>query len=223
MMAQQPKRAALYLRVSTGEQTTDNQRRELEVAAQHKGWVVTEVFEDAGISGAKGRDQRPGLDRLLKQASLQRKRFDVVMCWSVDRLGRSLVDLVSGLKELHEAKIDLFLLQQNVDTTTPAGKAMFQMMGVFAEFERAMIQERIKTGFARVKETGKTKTGRMPGRPRVDEEMEGQIRAQLTEGIGMLRIGKNLNVGTKVVQRIAAEMNAQGAAVGRLKTQLSPA
>lgn len=202
------KRAALYLRVSTGEQTTDNQRRELAAAAEAKGWQVVAEFEDAGISGAKGREERPGLDTMLKAASLQRKKFDVVMAWSVDRLGRSLQDLVSGLAELHAAKIDLYLHRQQVDTTTPGGKALYQMMGVFAEFERAMITDRIHAGVARVKATGVTKSGKPTGRPRTDAATEQAIREQLARGIGMLKIGRNLNVGTTVVQRIAKELAA---------------
>ncbi len=198
-----PKRAALYLRVSTGEQTTDNQRRELLAAAERKGWIVVAEYEDAGISGSKGREQRPGFDAMLKSASFQRKKFDVLMCWSVDRLGRSLIDLLNGLTELHAAKVDLFLHQQEVDTTTPAGRAMFQMMGVFAEFERAIIVGRINAGIARVKAGGATKSGKPTGRPRVDLTIEQEIRNQLAQGVGMLKIGKMLGVGTTVVQRVA--------------------
>ena len=103
------------------------------------GCEIIKVYRDHGISGAKGRDKRPAFDKLCRDAA--RREFDMVMAWSVDRLGRSLQDLVGFLSELHALKIDLFLRQQGLDTTTPAGKAMFQMMGVFAEFERAMIQE----------------------------------------------------------------------------------
>ena len=136
------KRVALYLRVSTTGQNTVNQSRELRAVAKRQGWNVVEIFEDAGISGAKGRGQRPGLNAMLR--GVARKDFDLVAAWSVDRLGRSLQDLVSILAELHAKRVDLYLHQQGLDTTTPAGKAMFQVMGVFAEFERAMIQERIK-------------------------------------------------------------------------------
>jgi DNA invertase Pin-like site-specific DNA recombinase len=97
---------------------------------------IVRVYKDHGISGAKGRDGRPEFDRLLRDAA--QRKLDVVMAWSVDRLGRSLQDLVSFLSELHALHIDLFLHQQGLDTTTPGGKAMFQMMGVFAEFERAI-------------------------------------------------------------------------------------
>ena len=129
-----PKRAAIYIRVSTDGQTTENQRRELEDVAARSGWTIVGVYEDAGVSGAKGRDKRPAFDVLCRAAT--RREFDVIMAWSVDRLGRSLQDLVGFLSELHALKVDLYLHQQGLDTRTPAGKAMFQMMGVFAEFER---------------------------------------------------------------------------------------
>jgi hypothetical protein len=130
--------AAIYLRVSTVDQTTDNQRRELDAAAAARGWSIVAIYEDAAISGAKSRDSRPQLDAMLKDAV--RRRFDVVMVWAVDRLGRSLPDLVATMQELHASKVYLFILQQALDTSTPAGRAMFGMLGVFAEFERAMIQ-----------------------------------------------------------------------------------
>ena len=122
------------LRVSTSKQDTENQRRELEVVAERSGWKVVKVYEDNGISGAKGRAHRPGLDAMMK--AVNAKEFDMVASWSVDRLGRSLTDLLSILQGLHEKGVGLFLHQQGLDTTTTAGKAMFQMLGVFAEFER---------------------------------------------------------------------------------------
>ena len=106
------------------------------------GHEIVAVYRDAGISGSKDRDQRPCFDAMHKDAA--RRRFDVVMAWSVDRLGRSLQDLRGFLFELHSLGIDLFLHQQGIDTTAPAGKAMFQMMGVFGEFERSMIVERVR-------------------------------------------------------------------------------
>ena len=120
------KRVAIYLRVSTSKQETGNQRRELEAVAKRSGWQVVRVFEDAGISGAKGRDQRPGLDAMMK--AVNAKEFDMVAAWSVDRLGRSLTDLLSILQGLHDKGVDLFLHQQGLDTSTTAGKAMFQML-----------------------------------------------------------------------------------------------
>src|SRR3954452_19709993 len=150
------KRAVLYLRVSTIDQTTANQERELREVASRMRCKIVKVYKDHGISGAKGRDKRPAFDALCRDAT--QRRFDLVMAWSVDRLGRSLQDLIGFLSELHSLGIDLFLHQQGIDTTTPAGKAMFQMMGVFAEFERSMIVERVRAGVARAKASG-TKSG----------------------------------------------------------------
>src|ERR1700720_1275285 len=169
------KRAVLYLRVSTIEQTTANQERELREIATRMGCEIVKVYKDHGISGAKGRDKRPAFDALCQDAT--RRRFDIVMCWSVDRLGRSLQDLVGFLSELHALGIDLFLHQQGLDTTTPAGKAMFGMMGVFAEFERAMIQERVRAGLARARSEGK-----QLGRPTIDRKMDAAIRKALKKG-----------------------------------------
>jgi DNA invertase Pin-like site-specific DNA recombinase len=125
------KRAILYLRVSTQDQTTANQERELRQVAERAGWQIVHVYRDYGISGTKGKDKRPAFNALHKAAA--RREFDVVMAWSVDRLGRSLQDLVGFLSEIHAVGVDLFLHQQGIDTTTPGGKAMFQMLGVFAE------------------------------------------------------------------------------------------
>jgi DNA invertase Pin-like site-specific DNA recombinase len=195
------RRAAVYLRVSTQDQTTANQERELRAVAERMGCDVV-VYKDHGISGAKGRDKRPAFDRLCRDAT--KRQFDVIMAWSVDRLGRSLQDLIGFLSEVHAVGIDLYLHQQGIDTTTPAGKALFQMMGVFAEFERAMIRERVNAGLARAKAEGKTL-----GRPRTDEATEAAIRKALAKGdAGMLKIAKALGVGTGTVQRIAAEMAA---------------
>jgi DNA invertase Pin-like site-specific DNA recombinase len=189
------KRVAIYLRVSTDKQTTDNQRRELEAVAARSGWRVVKVYEDAGISGAKGRDKRPGLDAMMK--AVNSREFDMVAAWSVDRLGRSLTDLLGILQGLLDKGTDLFLHQQGLDTSTSAGKAMFQMLGVFAEFEREIIRERVNAGLARAKARG-VRLGRRPVKPSV----EARIRELRSEGMGMVRIGKTLGVGTSVVQRV---------------------
>src|SRR4051794_33501086 len=194
-------RAVLYLRVSTDGQTTENQRRELEEVATRSGWTIVGVYEAAGVSGANGRDKRPAFDRLCKDAA--RRKFDVVMAWSVDRLGRSLQDLVGFLNELRDFGVDLFLHKQGMDTTTAAGRMLFQMCGVFAEFERSMIQERVKAGLARVREKG-SRSGKAIGRPRIDAAKEAAIRAASAEGKGKLKIAKELGVGVSVVQRVLA-------------------
>jgi DNA invertase Pin-like site-specific DNA recombinase len=196
------RRAAIYLRVSTQDQTTANQERELREVASRMACEIVHVYRDFGVSGAKGRDKRPQFDKLCRDAT--KRDFNLVMAWSVDRLGRSLQDLVGFLSEIHALKIDLYLHQQGIDTTTPAGKAMFQMMGVFAEFERAMIQERVRAGLARAKADG-TKLGR----PKTDPTTEKAIRdALLKGGAGMHKIAARFGVGTGTVQRIKAEMPA---------------
>jgi len=193
------KRAALYLRVSTDGQTTVNQQAELEAVAKRSGWDVVEVYRDHGISGAKGRNSRPAFDRLCKDAT--RRKFELIAAWSVDRLGRSLQDLVHFLNEVRALGIDLYLHQQAVDTTTPAGKALFQMMGVFAEFERAMIQERVRAGLKRAVAQGKRL-----GRPRIAQALERKAQKQLETGAGILRVAKALGLGTGTVARIKREM-----------------
>lgn len=196
---------ALYLRVSTDDQTVENQRRELMAACEPRGWRVAAEYVDAGISGAKGRGDRPGFDRLHK--AIVRGKFDVVAAWSVDRLGRSLQDLVAFLGELHGAGCDLYLDRQGVDTSTPAGKAMFQMLGVFAEFERSLIVERVRAGIARAQREG-TRSGRAFGRPKISPEREDAVRASLGAGTGIRKTARLCGTGNATVARIAAEMRA---------------
>ena len=193
------KRVAIYIRVSTSKQDTDNQRRELEAVAERSGWRVVKVYVDAGISGAKGRDQRPALDAMMK--AVNAKEFDMVASWSVDRLGRSLTDLLSILQGLHDKGVGLFLHQQGLDTSTTAGKAMFQMLGVFAEFERGIIRERVNAGLARARANG-VKLGRR----RIGPTVEARIVELRAKGNGILKIGKTLGIGTSVVQRVFKEV-----------------
>ncbi len=205
-MAKKPKRAAIYARVSTKNgQTPANQIGRLREVADKAGWEVVEEFVDRGISGAKGRDKRPAFDRLCMAAT--RREIDVVMAWSVDRLGRSLQDLVAFLSELQASKVDLYLDRQGIDTTTPGGKALFQMMGVFAEFERAMIQERVHAGLARAR-----KEGKRLGRPKVSRKTEQRIQAARAEGKGINRIATDLGVGSSTVRRVIAEAGVTGRA-----------
>ena len=199
-----PLKAALYARVSTGSQSTESQLKELREAATRLGWDVVAEYVDHGISGAKGRADRPQLDAMLKGVS--RKEFEVVASWSVDRLGRSLVDLITMLQELHSTKVDLYLHKQGINTTTPAGKALFGMLGVFAEFEREMIRDRVNAGLAVIKETGKNKHGEVVtlGRPKVSTKIESRVMQLRTEGMGILKIAKTVGCGVSVVQRLVA-------------------
>jgi DNA invertase Pin-like site-specific DNA recombinase len=191
------KRAAIYARVSTrnGHQDPETQLLALRQVATRAGWQVVEEYVDHGISGAKGRDQRPAFDRLLRDAT--RRKFDIIMAWSVDRLGRSLQDLVAFLGEVHAQGVDLYLDRQGVDTTTPGGKALFQMMGVFAEFERAIIRERVCAGLDKARAKGKRL-----GRPQVAPAVEDAIRANRAVGKGQLAIARDLRVGVSTVRRV---------------------
>jgi DNA invertase Pin-like site-specific DNA recombinase len=169
--------------------------------ATRAGWEVVKVYKDHGISGAKARNGRPQFDALCRDAA--GRKFDVVMAWSVDRLGRLLQDLVGFLAELHALKIDLCLKQQGIDTTTPAGKALFGMMGVFAEFERSIIQERVRAGLRRARSEGK-RLGRPPINPKKRERIQEALRVPGRPGVRV--IAKQFGVDPSTVQAINAEM-----------------
>jgi DNA invertase Pin-like site-specific DNA recombinase len=192
------KRAAIYLRVSTSGQSTMNQRLELERVAEQRGWQIVSVCEDHAISGSKGRDQRPAFDQLHKDAA--RGKIDVVMAWSIDRLGRSLHHVISFIAELGELGVGLYLHQQAVDSSTPAGKAMLAMCGVFAEFEREMLRERVHAGLQRARAEGKRL-----GRPPVSSSTIRAIKTKRAAGTGILKIARELGIGTSVVQRVVAQ------------------
>ena len=203
------KRVGIYARVSTRNgQTTENQLRELKAVSKRHGWEVAKVYTDDGVSGAKGREQRPGLDELLK--GVARKEFDVVAAWSVDRLGRSLQDLIATLNELKAKGVDLYLHKQGLDTGTPAGKAMFQMLGVFAEFEREIIAERIHAGLARAREQG-TKSGKPIGRPRTSRARRRAVVKAREAGRSIRQIAGELRMSTATVQQVLREDDAQAA------------
>jgi len=196
------KRAALYVRVSTDHQTVENQIRELTAIAERRGWSIVATFSDEGISGSKGRAERPGLDAMLKGAG--RGQFDVVMVWAIDRLGRSTIDLLNSVHVLENCRVDLFIDQQSLDTTSAVGKLVFTIFGALAEFERHMIRQRVSVGIARAKAKGVRF-----GRPRIDAKTESKIKAALALGDkGMLKIAAELGVGSGTVQRVAATMRA---------------
>jgi DNA invertase Pin-like site-specific DNA recombinase len=179
-----------------------------EVKAQHvraaceqRGWQVVQVYSDNGVSGSKGRSLRPGLDALLKDAS--RGRFNVVVVWALDRLGRSLIDLLDTLNELDAAAAALVLHEQAIDTTTPAWRMFFQVTGAFAEFERGMIRSRVMAGLERARARGVRL-----GRPRTGAKVEAAVRARLAAGDGIKKVAKAIGVGNGTVSRIKAAMAA---------------
>ena len=192
-------RAAIYLRVSRDDQTTENQRLVLERVAAHRGWMIVETYEDQGISGAKGRDQRPAFDQMLKDA--MRRRFDILMVWSIDRLGRSVLHVANALAELDAAGVRLYCDQQGIDSGTPMGRAMIQMASVFGEQERRIIRERVLAGLDRYRQQGK-----LLGRPKVAPEVENAIRTHLRAGNGILKVAKMVGCGSGTVQRVKRDM-----------------
>ncbi len=199
-----PLKACIYTRVSTADQTTENQRRELMELAEKRGWEVVAEYTDQGISGGKGREARPGLNAMLKAADAG--ECDIILVWAIDRLGRSLANLIHTLQDLDEADVGLYIHTQNLDTTTAAGRAMFQMLGVFAEFERSMIQTRIKAGLARVKEEG-----RRPGPKGIevtDPERYQRVVDMLLSGVRPWVVHKTTRTGHSTILRIREELRA---------------
>jgi DNA invertase Pin-like site-specific DNA recombinase len=209
------KRVALYVRVSTDDQSTESRKAELQAWAERAGHIVAEVFEDHGISGAKGRDKRPAFDALLKAAV--RREIDMIAVWSSDRLGRSLSHLVEVLQTIRDTGTSLYIHTQAVDTTTPAGRAMFGMLGIFSEFEREMIVARVNAGLARAKEkiardgrftskAGKVRT--RLGRPGALPEQIEAARQELTRGTGIGKTARLTGLGTGTVHRLKRELVA---------------
>lgn len=189
-------RIALYSRVSTAQQTTENQRLELERVAAARGWNIVQTFTDEGISGSKGRDERPGLDALLKAAS--RRQFDLIAVWAIDRLGRSLQHLVTTVNDLQAVGVALYIHQQQLDTTTPSGKLCFSMFGAFAEFERNLIRERVKVGIERAKKNG-VKLGRPTN---LNDSVKAAIVALRAKDHSIRHIAAQLRVGTGTVYKV---------------------
>jgi len=189
-------RVALYYRVSTTAQSTESQRLDLERVAAARGWSVVSTYSDEGISGPKGRDARPGLDALLKAAT--RGEISLVAVWSLDRLGRSLQNLLETVNELHSVGVDLYIHQQALDTSTPAGKLAFSVFGALAEYERELIRERVKAGLERARRNG-TRLGR-------PTNLNDSVRAAIIElrarDMSIRRIAAQLRVGTGTVYQV---------------------
>jgi DNA invertase Pin-like site-specific DNA recombinase len=167
--------------------------------AEHRGWTIVQTYEDQGISGAKGRDQRPAFDCVLKDAV--RRRFDVLLVWSIDRLGRSVLHVANALAELDAAGIRLYCDREGIDSSTPMGRAMIQMASVFGEQERSMLRSRVLAGLDRVRQQGKKL-----GRPKVSPKVEDAIRKHLDAGNGILKVAALVGVGSGTVQRVKREM-----------------
>jgi DNA invertase Pin-like site-specific DNA recombinase len=163
------------------------------------GWTVVAVHTDAGVSGTKGRDRRPGFDALLR--GVARREFDGIAVWSICRLGRSLQDLVGFLAEIQARGVGLYCHTQALDSTTPSGRALFSMIAVFSEFERAMIRDRVLAGLERTKAKG-TRLGRPP----LDDSRAEAVRTLLASGVGIRETARRTGVGTSTVQRARVAM-----------------
>lgn len=182
-------RIALYVRVSTQDQSCELQKRELIQFANARGWEISKIYEDIA-TGTNG--NRPMFKQLLRDA--KERKFDILICWKLDRLFRSLKDIIGTLQELVELKIDFISLKDNIDLTTSSGRLMMHLLGAFAEFEASLIRERVKAGLnnARAK-------GTRLGRPKSRDDLKIQfLRAQ---GLSIRRIATIANTSTASVQR----------------------
>lgn len=196
-IAQSPSiRVALYARVSTsnGQQDPEMQLRELREYAERRGWQIADVYTDAGVSGSK--DSRPALNRLMADA--KKRHIDTVLVWKLDRFGRSLRHLVNALAELEALGIAFISLRDNLDLASPSGRLMFQIIGAMAEFERALIQERVRAGLRNARAKGKRL-----GRPRVFVS-ESKIVALRSSGASWRAIATELGVGMGTIYRAVA-------------------
>ncbi len=190
------RKIAIYARVSTDKQSTENQLLELRDLCNKLGYTIIQEYTDNGISGAKSRDARPALDLLLKDAT--RRKFDMVMCWSIDRLGRSLQNLVEILNELQALKIDLYFQQQGMDTSTPSGRMIFSVFGAIGEFERNLIRERVIAGQQRAKANG-VKLGRPT---KMNDGMRSAVKILREKGMGIKQISRELQIGVGTVYSV---------------------
>jgi DNA invertase Pin-like site-specific DNA recombinase len=183
------KKVAIYARVSTSSQTVENQFQELREVAKRNGWQIVAELSDSGISGAKGRDQRPAFDQLLKRAT--RREFDLIMVWAIDRLGRSIQHLVGFMNDILAMDVDLYVHQQAIDTTTPSGRMIFSIFSALGEYERELIRERIMAGQKRARAQG-VKIGRPS---RINDAVRTSVKLLRDGGMGIKEISKRLEIG----------------------------
>ena len=197
------KRVCLYCRVSKTSQSVERQISELEIVATRNNWDIVDRYIDHGISGSKGREGRPELDRMMKDST--KRKFDVVMVWSIDRLGRSLQHLIEILNDLNAKNVDLYFDQQSIDSTVPTGKLMFSLIGAFAEFEKSIIRERVLSGLDNAR-----KKGRIGGRP---TNLTDEVRSKIVElkgaGLSIRKIRDECSVGTATIYKVLREGNSE--------------
>lgn len=193
MATQRPKRVAIYARVSTSNQTVENQFQELREVVHRNGWNIVVELSDSGISGAKGRDKRPSFDELLNRAT--RREFDLIMVWAIDRLGRSIQHLVGFMNDIQSLGVDLYVHQQSIDTTTPSGRMIFSIFSALGEYERELIRERIIAGQKRARSQG-VKIGRPT---KMNDAVKTSVKFLRDNGVGIREIAKRLEIGVGTV------------------------
>ena len=194
-------RAALYLRVSTDGQTTENQRLVLAEVAGRRGWAVVATYDDQGLSGAGAREKRPSFDRMLKDAG--RRRFDILMVAAIDRLGRSTATVSTALADLTGAGTAIYSHREGLDGTTAYGRAMLNMASVFAELEHDLIRDRVRAGLARARAEG-----RRLGRPRVPDAVRVRVVLLRAAGTSLRGTAQACGIALSTVQDILAEQGS---------------
>jgi len=193
---------AIFCRVSTQSQTTENQFIELYEVCERNDWTVVEEYNET-VSGTKGENDRDELKRMLIDAS--RKKFDKVVVWSVDRLGRNMKHLVSVLTQLKDLEIDIYSYKQGIDTSTTMGQSFFYMVGIFSELENNMRRERQIIGIKRALENG-AKFGR---KTKLNDVTVSAINQMRDEGDSIRKIASELNLGVATVHKVCSEMVMQ--------------
>ena len=193
------KRVAIYARVSTDKQQTSNQVLVLKEIAERSGYNIIQIYEDKGISGSKGREDRPALNKMMKDAT--HRKFDMVMCWSIDRLGRSISHLIEIMNELNELKIDMFFSQQSIDTTKSSGRMLFSIMGAIGEFEKSLIKERVLAGLDRARKNG-TKLGRPSN---MTDGLKSAILILKDKGLGVRETCRKPGIGCATYYKVVGE------------------
>ena len=186
---------AIYCRVSTTSQSSENQLQDLRSVAAKMGWKIICELTDHGISGTKGKDNRPAFAELMRRAT--RREFDMILVWSICRIGRSIQNLVEFMSELQALNVGLYVHQQSLDTSTPSGRMIFSIFSALAEYERELIRERIIAGLNRAR-----KQGVKLGRPsKMNDAVRTSVKMLREKGVGIKEISRKLEIGVGSVYK----------------------
>lgn len=191
---------AIYVRVSTDEQSTEMQTSDLRRYCEQRGFEIYKEYSDQGVSGTK--DHRPGLDQLMSDA--KKRKFDVVLVWRFDRFARSTKHLITALEEFKHLGIDFISYSENIDTSSPLGKMLYTISAAWAEFERSIIVERIRGGIRRAREKGK-----VLGRPKVLNLDSDELLRLQSEGLSLRKIAEKVNASPATVYKILSKASPQ--------------